>query len=142
MLRIKIKDESMEHKFYYLRAIGYGRHPVITVCLVKNGDGIISRGVAICSVDDNFIKKKGRDLSSARAKKANGTHSDHEKHLIKFYRSRRDSINRMETVLILNSMTFKDIGYLYQYDIKPTEFESKLFKKWGNQEKTWLNANV
>lgn len=56
----------MEEKYYYIR----DRHnkPVITVCLLKK-DGFTSRGVSVCSPDDNPSKKIGREIALSRAKK-------------------------------------------------------------------------
>jgi len=57
----------MEEKFYYLRD-RMGK-PVITVCLLKE-NGVAARGIAVCSVDDNFCYKIGRAIARGRARSA------------------------------------------------------------------------
>ena len=54
----------MKTFFYYLRD-GEGR-PVITVCLMDDGVQF-ARGVAICSLKDNPMKKIGRGIAYERA---------------------------------------------------------------------------
>ena len=57
----------MEEYYYYLR--DEQKRPIVTVCLIKH-NGIINRGVAICSKQDNPVKKIGRNVSYGRAYRA------------------------------------------------------------------------
>lgn len=62
----------MKTVFYYLRGLnGQAENatavPIITVCLVRDKYGVVSRGLAICSVSDHFSKKIGRDIAANRA---------------------------------------------------------------------------
>lgn len=53
--------------FYYIRRKRNNQiHPYITVCISKNPDGTINRGVAICSVKDNFERAKGKSIAYNR----------------------------------------------------------------------------
>lgn len=66
---------NMNIEFYYLRKnLGDHNtkkgHPVGVVAIRNNGDGTVNRGVAICSVKDNFNKKIGRGLAFQRLKLA------------------------------------------------------------------------
>lgn len=64
--------------YYYLKGVTHNpvlnrdeSWPCATVCLVQNGeDGKISRGIAICSRHDNFVKKEGRKRAFNRAMQA------------------------------------------------------------------------
>lgn len=59
--------------FYYLRYDDEedgGTHPYACVCLVKTNDGDIARGVAVCSSQDQFSKRKARNISYGYAVKA------------------------------------------------------------------------
>lgn len=56
-----LKQNNLKPLFYYI-----GRHS-ITVCLLLKGDTVMVRGVAICSVSDQFEKKIGRAKALGRA---------------------------------------------------------------------------
>lgn len=52
----------MKKVFYYLKNYTEnGSHPYACVCVIKSNDGIISRGISICSKKDNFSKRIGRN---------------------------------------------------------------------------------
>ncbi len=55
-------------QFYYIRDTE--RKPIVTVCLLDNGDGTWARGVAVCSPDDSPVKKYGRNVAEHRARGA------------------------------------------------------------------------
>ena len=57
----------MIEKFYYFR--DDLKNPVITVCLLKDGEHV-ARGVAICSAKDPILKRKGRGIARGRALQA------------------------------------------------------------------------
>lgn len=71
--------------FYHLRTkpvfkeingktIKDGGHPFATVAIEFNGDGTVNRGVSICSIDDQFVKRVGSQKALGRlmsAKKRN-----------------------------------------------------------------------
>ena len=52
--------------FYYDRS----RPLIATICLLLNGQTFISRGVALCSWRDKFVKRTGRTKACGRAIKA------------------------------------------------------------------------
>lgn len=54
----------MKEKYYYIR--DSKKRPIVTVCLIKDGDDI-SRGIAICSRRDSPRKTAGRGIARARA---------------------------------------------------------------------------
>ena len=56
-----------EPHFYYIRKERNNQiHPYITVCVFKNADGTVNRGVAVCSVKDNFDREKGKAIAYNR----------------------------------------------------------------------------
>ena len=112
-----------ELKFYYIRDKYSHNKPVITVCLLKNNDGIISRGISVCSHLDNPSKKTGRGISLSRARKANGTKSNHDKPLVEFSPG---LFSKFRRILMTNRMSPNEIDYLYSYDANLGEFEKRL----------------
>ena len=61
----KVTDERVH--FYYKR--DRDNKPLVTVCLIHGSEGV-GRGVAVCSPDDNPVKKIGREYAKRRALKA------------------------------------------------------------------------
>ena len=59
----------MEEYYYYCR--DKDNIPLITVCLIRQ-DGIITKGVSICSPLDSPYKKQGRRIARNKALKALG----------------------------------------------------------------------
>lgn len=112
-------------KYYYVRDKYQYNKPVITVCLLKNNEGIVSRGISVCSIRDNPSKKTGRGISLSRARKANGTKSNHDKPLVRFNQG-SEIIFEVERLLTLNKMSLNEIDYLYSYDATLGEFEKRL----------------
>lgn len=53
-----------DEKYYYIR--DEKNRPVITICLMKDGNKI-SRGLSVCSEKDSPCKKVGRAIAKARA---------------------------------------------------------------------------
>lgn len=48
--------------FYFIRGDSKFRPPIVTICLAESDvPGYFIRGVAICSVSDNPVKKKGKE---------------------------------------------------------------------------------
>ena len=45
----------MKKAIYYLR--DHDNAPRVTVCLMKDDDGVVSKGLSLCSLDDNPSKK-------------------------------------------------------------------------------------
>lgn len=58
---------KMTKKFYYIRDVD--RKPIITVCLVRDGDEI-GKGISICSQDDIPEKEIGREWAEYYAELA------------------------------------------------------------------------
>lgn len=42
----------------------------VYVCLIKEGDEVIARGVSVCSKKDQLVKEVGRNMAQIRAEKA------------------------------------------------------------------------
>ena len=62
----------MKEKYYYIR--DSLKRPVVTVCLLQD-NGNIAKGVSICSLMDQPVKKEGRRWARGRALRALGTQS-------------------------------------------------------------------
>lgn len=61
----------MKKSFYYLRKLtGEGTHPYACVCVAQSDDGIIARGIAVCSPHDHFSKEIGRNKALGYATRA------------------------------------------------------------------------
>jgi hypothetical protein len=60
------EEKKQEVLFYY----GYVQEHRYTTCMILEGDKYLARGVAICSMRDQFNKKKGRMIAEGRARKA------------------------------------------------------------------------
>jgi hypothetical protein len=60
----------MKTYYYYLR--DHEKKPIVSVCLIKDGEDV-ARGVAICSRDDAPRKKYGRTIARKRAEYAMST---------------------------------------------------------------------
>ena len=56
----------VKEKYLYYKDAHTDTH-VVTVCLLKDADGNIARGVATCSKKDNPSKSEGRKLAKERA---------------------------------------------------------------------------
>jgi len=74
----------MTKKFYYIRDIE--RKPIITVCLIREGDEI-GKGIAICSQDDIPEREVGREWAEyyadlALERKTNSEYTSKEGALI------------------------------------------------------------
>lgn len=59
---------KLSEKYYYIR--DRQNRPMITVCCLCNEQGVVARGVAICSKRDNPCKEVGRGYALSRAKLA------------------------------------------------------------------------
>lgn len=51
-------------------AVRHFKKPVVTVCLLKDEEGNVAKGYAICSKMDSFDNKKGKFIAEQRAYKA------------------------------------------------------------------------
>jgi hypothetical protein len=72
-----MEKEKEKQKIYFYHtsktvAVKYKIAPASTICLQKVGDKFIY-GVSICSKDDNFNKKVGREISKMRMNKCFGS---------------------------------------------------------------------
>jgi hypothetical protein len=131
----------MKKAFYYLR--DHYNAPRITVCLMKDNHGIVCRGIALCSLNDNPSKKDRENMYSFRAKNSNYdrmivTGYSAGGRTIAFQRAKKafaqgcstDVICREEALKVLSSVN--DMQWLYksEFDIWPrNEFEKKLIQK-------------
>lgn len=60
------KLDIVKEKYMYYKDVNTDAR-VVTVCLLKDREGNIARGVAICSVQDNTKKADGRKWAKERA---------------------------------------------------------------------------
>ena len=55
-------------RFYYAReGRGSGNHPIACVCIIRDEDGKMWRGVSICSKKDGFVKDTARKIAKRNA---------------------------------------------------------------------------
>jgi hypothetical protein len=92
--------EKLSPYFYYERDAQ--NRPIITNCLMMDNDGVVSRGLAVCSPKDSPSKKLGRALARKRCQKA----MMHKR----------------------NVMDEFDQFYVYEYNTTLNDFEKQLCK--------------
>lgn len=63
-----VDNKNLKVKYYYVTSRVFGN--ICTVCLLIDGDEVLARGVAICSLKDAHKKSVGRNIALGRAKKA------------------------------------------------------------------------
>ena len=104
--------------FYYIR--DKQNRPIITVCIIYSG-GYVSRGIALCSPNDNPCKKRGRGKAYSRALKALNYEGS-------YGRIQREEVKEHEKLLKENGIKPGFLGYLLKVDFDPkiTEFEWNL----------------
>lgn len=110
------EKELIDVKFYYYR--DFSNRPVVTVCLIHKGEELFARGISICSILDNPVKKIGRWKAYGRAFKALTYVEDTE--------PIRDDI-----AFNINCCYSIDFSFEYKSYFKPepTEFEKRLISK-------------
>lgn len=59
-------DEAVQ--YYYIR--DFQKRPMVTVAIASDEDGIISRGIAVCSWKDHPVKSLGREIAWERLRNA------------------------------------------------------------------------
>ena len=70
-------DEGYEEHVYYVRH-SPGQPPVATVAVCRTPDGTYFRGIAICSPDEMFCRRKGRKAALGRMHRAIGLFRNRE----------------------------------------------------------------
>lgn len=55
-------------RYYYIR--DREKKPRVTICLLETKEGVVAKGVSICSILDNPSKRVGRDIAFGRATQA------------------------------------------------------------------------
>jgi len=96
--------------------------PRVTICLGKDPDGVLCRGIAVCVPEDNFEYKKGRSHALAKLQKAMGRKVSSS--MIHYLPDR--------AWLVLDEAGAFDAGldqymFLAHYNVRPiNEFEKKI----------------
>lgn len=62
----KLEQLGVKPYFYY----DYSRQLATSICLLRDGATFIARGIAFCSLKDDFNKRIGRTIACGRAIKA------------------------------------------------------------------------
>lgn len=106
-------------KYYYLR--NKNNVPMITVCLLKDEENNVARGISICSERDVVCKKRGRRIAKVRAEHAMKT---------KAYSLQ---IGRLETETIVADVEDINTQYLptwykSSYNLNVADYEKKILK--------------
>jgi len=103
---------------YYYRRDRLANAPVITICLVEE-NGIVARGIAICSMVETPCKSEGREMAKKRALAA--------------FDSKNTSmpIVRWEAEYVLYDFDDASPAPNYKSEYRPllTEFEQKILWK-------------
>ena len=119
-------DETV--KFYFIRD---GKHPIATVCILKQEKDWYYRGISFCSEHDVFDKRTGRFLALQRAR---GSRDNHSRILRYFSPS---LVETMKVIQRLDKELFKELHYNQGHCDGPifkskrtlvlTTFEKKIF---------------
>jgi hypothetical protein len=128
-MKTKRETAVTDRRYYYYRDMTIGNDgrpmakPMVTVCVVKDSDGVYSRGIAICSLKDSPVKEEGRKIAYKRAMKAVASKG----------RSNRDKIVKIEEIVLdlCNADSFID---KCTYDACLTLMEEKIFNKPSAEE--------
>ena len=106
----------MKELYYYYR--DKDRRPLVTVCLLVNGDEM-ARGVAICSPLDIPCKRTGRHIARGRAVKALERFAFWEK------------VARTEAVMVRARVNASLYHFRYKSEYQPclSAFEEQLLEK-------------
>lgn len=115
-----------EVRYYYLRwgetvESTCSREPYATVAVIINEDGTVTRGVAYCSMRDQFRKDVGRKRALARLMKTVEKQQDIS---MGSYQSQKSWSNYRDNPSSYDDFAKECIGF---YQDKPTELEQKLF---------------
>jgi len=99
---------------------------VVSVCVVKDDNGIYKRGIAICSKHDNPVKNFGRRLALKRALNAQ-KYSLRENNILDY-----STYNRLAKKLMVEHDRFdpKILNFKSAYDCQLTEYEKYLFERY------------
>ena len=106
-------------KVYYYR--DNKKRPIITVCLAKDENGNVGRGISLCSHLDNPEKKEGRRIAIANARRALGTRKDGG--------SLYTNVKAVAVLLRTSAPPELYASFKSSYNPKLTEFEEKLLSK-------------
>ena len=116
--------EPASYGFYYIKDKVEKEtdtpHPRITVCIGKNKEGIICKGIAICSLRDNPEKQVGRTLALNNVRRA-----------FKKYVSTKPILrDEAFDAVKKTQLGLKNIIYKSQYNLKmpANKIEKKLFE--------------
>jgi hypothetical protein len=113
--------------FYYLRDMN--NHPVITVCLMRDLNGLYHRGISICSKIERPIKQQGRERAIKRALEAMKYKEDTRKinrlcAILRVEETTDSSTDEFPKELDIN--TGKEYMFKSYYDTELTPLEKKL----------------
>lgn len=121
---MKFDKNNYEIRYYYIRnskANCPGNHALACICMVKNKtDGIISRGISICSTKEKFFNKQtARGIAFQRAVCADLSKISSEEFV-----PTPTTQYAIDTMGDKYGLGFKDnIVVKSEYDITPTSFE-------------------
>lgn len=114
--------------YYYLR--NKGRQPFGCVCIGIDDDMRYSRGIALCSANDKFVKRIARKMSRSRCVHALKTKAN-------YYDINYDNTlvlgNRFEPIQKLKEVNIIPPPYLFkfkaEYNVNLTPFEFEIVKE-------------
>lgn len=105
--------------FYHLR--DDKKRPVVTICLLKDFNGRVHRGISICSPRDFPRKVVGRGIAYSRALSAYNQELSDSVALRYEAIEVIDSLTEVELVPLINQYIVKSV-----YNAKLTDFEKKI----------------
>jgi len=130
-------EAMIEKKWFYHIEEPSGE---VTVCLVRDINGMYHRGISICIYPNRFQKSRGRDISFGRAKKAMALKGDPDS----IYREDVESfINSYSNLwdIVDSNKSDEAVGHKSLYNVRLTESEKRLSRKKftvGSDTRTWL----
>ena len=121
-----------EVRFYYLRG---EKRPFGCVAFVVNDDGTVTRGVSLCSIKDNFDRRRARGLAYKRLEKAKSLGRDMKFKEYNYEKAsvplRRITNPMLREAVAINGFAFlktEDKMHFYSgcYHHRPTSLERKI----------------
>ena len=133
---------SSEIKSFYYYIKTTDNHPRITICIVADDTGSVSRGISICSMSETPVKAEGKKIARKRAIKAFYA-GKYDKDMDKTSFSREESLEVLRKISLEEYLISSPILF-YHGEFNPilTTYEIKILSKILNVAKSdrgWIS---